>query len=319
MDVKTESLMKSGNLFYPEAISELALQSDKLFYFIFWLSVLLLVGLTAVTGFFIWSHLKGKNKVNAPHVTHNLALDVVWTLIPIVLVFVVFYWGYVDFLKLRIAEPSAINIHVQGWKWNWGFEYADGVTSMGELAVPVDTPIKLIMTSKDVIHSFFIPNLRTKADVMPNRYTTLAFKAEKIGTYQVFCTEYCGDSHSNMLATLRVLSREDYDRWIENGGADKQIPLNELGAHLYQKSGCIACHSLDGSAGVGPSWKGIYGKERVFADGSKGIADENYLRESIVDPHKKVVQSYPPIMPAFAGLLNDREITAIVEYIKTLK
>ena len=319
MDTKTESLINSGNIFYPEAISKIALQSDALFYFIFWISVILLLGLTLVTGYFIWVHLKGKAKTDEPHLTHSVALDVVWTVIPVILVLIVFYWGYKDYIRMRIAEPSAIKIQVQGWKWNWGFEYADGVTSLSELVVPVNTPIQLIMSSKDVIHSFYLPNLRIKRDVIPNRYTTLAFKAEKLGTYQVFCTEYCGDAHSQMLATMRVVSEEDYKTWLANGGADREMPLTELGETLYTKSGCNACHSLDGTDGVGPTWKGLYGKEREFTDGTKAIADENYLRESIVYPQKKVVKGYPNVMPSYAGLLKDREITALIEYIKTLK
>ena len=318
METSTESLVNSGGLLYPEAISELAARTDALFYFILWASGIILLGLILVTAYFFIVNALGKQK-KIPHVTDHFGFEFAWTAIPIVLVFIVFYWGYKDFIELRVPPEDAIVVQVQGWKWAWGFEYPNGVTSMGEFVVPVDTPVKLVMSSKDVIHSFYLPNLRTKRDVMPNRYSTLWFKAEKTGNFQVFCTEYCGDSHSTMLATLRVVSREKYDNWLANGGSDRELPLDQLGENVYKKASCFSCHSLDGSAVIGPSWKGIYGETQNFTDGTTATVDENYLRESIVNPQKKIVEGYAPVMPSYSGLLSDREITGIIEYIKTLK
>jgi cytochrome c oxidase subunit II len=176
------------------------------------------------------------------------------------------------------------------------------------------------MTSDDLIHSFYIPNFRMKRDVLPNRYTTLWFQAEKVGTFQLFCTEFCGDGHSMMLGSVRVLSQEDYDAWVANGGSEGgDQPLDQVGAKLYTSRGCNACHTLDGANGIGPTWKGLFGSKRAFVSGGSKVADEDYLRESIVNPAANIVQGYQPVMPAMGDLLSDREVSALIEYIKTLK
>lgn len=213
-----------------------------------------------------------------------------------------------------------MEIRVTGKKWLWQFEYPkEGVQSMGEFVVPVNQPVKLIMTSDDVLHSFYLPNFRQKRDVLPNRYTRLWFKPNREGVFQVFCTEFCGDGHSVMLATLRVVSNEEYKAWLKDNSSTEDIALKDLGPMLYTKNSCNTCHSTDGSPASGPSWKGIYGAERALTDGSVVTIDDDYIAESIVNPKEKVVAGYQPIMPTYKGLLTDREITAIIEYIKTLK
>lgn len=190
---------------------------------------------------------------------------------------------------------------------------------MNEVVVPVNTPIKFLMTADDVLHSMFIPNMRVKKDIIPNHYTRLWFEATRTGTFQMFCTEYCGDGHSNMLATLTVLSHSEYQSWLQSSGGDEDLPLRELGQKLYTSKACNTCHSLDGSVKTGPSWKGIFSADRALGDGSSVKIDENYIRESIVNPQAKVVKGFAPVMPTYKGLLSDREINGLIEYIKTLK
>jgi cytochrome c oxidase subunit II len=186
--------------------------------------------------------------------------------------------------------------------------------------VPVNTPVKLLMTSRDVLHSFFIPAFRTKADVIPNRYHSLWFQATRTGVFPVECTQYCGTNHSYMLTAVKVLEQDAFDTWLTAAGdPGKGKTPAEFGAVLYSKKGCNACHSLDGSKLVGPSWKGIFGKNESFADGSNAPVTADYIRQSILEPNAKVVAGFQPVMPTYKGVLTDREIEAIAAYIATLK
>ena len=318
MNSATKSLTKSGTFFYPEAISTYASQADTLYYFIYYLSIIFFIGLIIGSTLLIRSSLK--DNTNKKHVIHNHILEAVWTIIPAILVGVIFYWGTKDYIKTHVAPGNAMEIHVLGEKWQWRFQYPNGTTTLNELVVPLNRPVKLIMSSKDVLHSLFIPNLRVKRDLIPNKYTSLWFNANKLGRYQIFCTEYCGDAHSNMLAVLDVRPQAAFESWLESGGgADKNISLPELGKKLFTAKGCNACHSLDGSEMIGPTWKGLYGKKRAFTNGQSELAKENYLREAIVLPQKTIVVGYSPVMPSYKGLLKDRDLAGIIEYIKSLK
>jgi cytochrome c oxidase subunit 2 len=213
-----------------------------------------------------------------------------------------------------------MEINVTGEKWIWTFEYPNGMREIGELFVPQSKPVKLIMQSKDVLHSFFIPGFRTKMDVLPNRYTEQWFQADVPGTYQVQCTEYCGKGHSEMNAKVHVLTPAQYEDYLENGSPQQRaMPLAELGKLLYSTVGCATCHSLDGTRGQGPSWKGIFGQEHQMTDGRKMKVDENYIRNSILQPQAMIVQGFEGIMPTYQGLLRDRQISALIEFIKAQK
>ena len=212
-------------------------------------------------------------------------------------------------------QKKAYEIRVQARSWGWSFEYPNGVTT-DTLYVPADEPVKTTMSSQDVIHSFYVPAFRVKQDVLPNRYTSVWFEATKEGTYDLFCTEYCGRNHSEMDAEVKVVSRARFDEWLESAGTPDDIPLPELGEKLYTQQGCQGCHSLDGSDMVGPTWKGLYGKtDHQMADGSTVTADANYLRESILQSGAKVVEGYQNVMPSYASL-SEREVTGLVEFIK---
>jgi cytochrome c oxidase subunit 2 len=240
--------------------------------------------------------------------------------IPTVLVFIVFAWGFKTYLKMNIAPGNAIQVKATGQKWFWSFDYAEGINTVNELVVPVDTPIEMLLSSKDVIHSFFVPNFRVKMDVLPNRYTKLWFEATAVGEYDLFCAEYCGKGHSEMLATVRVLSDEDYAAWLEAGdNAGEGLSLEEFGAKLYTSKACNTCHSIDGSNMVGPTWQGAFDKTVNHTDGTSAVSDENYLRESILNPQARIITGYAPVMPAYQGLLKEREVDALITYIKSLK
>jgi len=214
-----------------------------------------------------------------------------------------------------------IEIKATGQKWFWTFDYQNGANSINDLYVPVGEPVKLLMSSQDVIHSFFVPDFRVKMDVLPNRYTITWFEAINVGEYDIYCTEYCGKGHSEMLGKVMVLSKEDYSLWLEKAAIDipEGVSLEEAGAELYQTKACITCHSIDGKPGVAPSFLGLFGSTEKLADGSEILVDENYIRESILNPQAKVTLGYQPVMPTYQGVLKDRQIDALIAYLKSLK
>jgi len=321
MNQENQSLMNEGPFLLPKSASTVSSDVDLLFYFLLWGSVFIFFAIVLVGSWFLYKYKRSNaNKVASGQMIHNTFLEVTWTVVPLIVVMIVFGWGYRDYLKLMVVPPDAYEIRVLGKKWLWEFNYPkEGVTLLNEIVVPVNTPIKLVMSSEDVIHSFYIPNFRVKRDVLPNRYTRIWFEATEVGNYQVFCTEYCGDGHSSMMANLTVLSESDYEAWLKEGSSADDMPLVELGEKLYSSKACNTCHSLDGSSMTGPTWKGLYNQVRELSDGSTVKADDNYLRESIVNPAAKIAKGYPPVMPTYAGLLSDREINALIEYIKLVK
>ena len=314
------SLVDYGTTWLPGSYSTLSEIVDVQFNAILWLSVFGTIGITLVTLYFCLKYKRTeKNQVAEKQIDHNLTVEVIWTVIPLIIVMGIFYWGFRDYLRLMVAPEDAMEIRVTGEKWRWYFEYpGTDKRPSDDLVVPVGQAVKLVMSSKDVLHSFFIPNFRVKRDVQPNRYSHLWFEATKLGTFQIFCTEYCGAQHSNMDAKLIVMSRSDFEDWKE-AGEDTETPLPILGKRLYKSKACNACHSIDGSRVIGPTWKNAYGAMRELESGESVLIDDNYLRESIVYPANKIAKGYPNVMNSYAGLLSDREINALIEYIKTLK
>ena len=225
---------------------------------------------------------------------------------------------------MRTPPKDAVDITVTGKQWLWTFEYYNGKKTLNELYVRQNRPVRMVMRADDVIHSFFVPAFRVKQDLMPGRYTQLWFTPTKIGTFDIFCAEYCGTGHSKMLGKVIVLSPEAYDIWekgvaVDGGEAVASLPPAELGEKLYKGKGCNACHSVDGSVVIGPSFKGLYEREGELEDGASYTADENYIMQSILEPQEQIVKGFQPVMPSFKGILSDAEITAIIAYIKTLK
>lgn len=321
MGNKAESLVHKGSFWLPRSASTMSDNVDLLYNVVTWVSTLIFVTIVVVGIYFLVKYRRSSTNLKAEkHVVHNTALELSWTIIPLIILMGLFAWGYKDYLRLSIPPADAMVVNVTGKKWFWQFNYPrEGKTVLNELVVPEGRAIKLVMTSEDVIHSFYVPNFRIKKDVVPNHYTTIWFEAKEAGIYNVFCTEYCGDGHSAMLATLKVLSQADYEKWLVEGDMAEDMPMDKLGEKLYASKACNTCHSIDGSAKVGPSWKGLFGKTRTLANGSSVVADENYIRESMTAPNAKVAQGFSPVMPTYAGVLKDKEITALIEYIKTLK
>lgn len=319
--METQSLVNKGSFWFPEAISTYAHLVDNLYGFVQWISVILLTVLTLWMIYFIIKYRRRKgNEVASGQLTHHLLLEVLWTVIPTVLVMFIFVWGYKDYLTMSAAPSNALPIRVIGQQWAWIFTYPDtGRIETNTLTVPVNTPIKLIMSAKDSYHSFFVPNFRIKRNLVPNRYTTLWFEATKVGAYRLYCAELCGDGHSRMTGAVNVVSKDDYDAFLESGdGLDASVPLDIAGKKVYDQL-CAACHSVDGSKMTCPTLLDVYGTKRNFSNSESLVADENYIRESLLEPNKKLVKGFAGIMPSFNGLLKDAQIDALIAYIQTLK
>lgn len=309
-------MMLAQTIWLPEQVSTHASDIDALFYFILWTSVVIFAGVVLTMLYFVYKYRRRSPADRTELVVPSKLIEVSWIIVPAILVLIIFNWGFQGFLRLNVAPADAYQINVIGKKWLWEFEYPNGARTIGELHVPADRPVRLQMSSEDVIHSFSIPAFRVKMDVLPNRYSAVWFEATQEGEYQVFCTEYCGTQHSNMLATVTVHSREGFNEWLQTGGGLDDMPLVELGERLYTQLACNACHTMDGTSVVAPSLQGIYGTERQFTDGTSATADENYLRESILQPGALIVQGYQNVMPPSYGGLSERELNALIEFIR---
>lgn len=304
----------------PPQKSTIAEGTDALFHFINVTSIILLIGITIAIVYFSWKYRRRSENDITPVITHNSKLEITWSVIPLILVLIVFGWGLNGYVNLTTPPDDAYEIRVVAKSWLWEFHYETGFVSVNELHVPEDRPVRLVMSSADALHSFYIPDFRVKMDVLPNRYTSVWFEAMEPGESVIFCTEYCGTAHSNMMATTFVHTQEDFETWlITAGSADDNMNPVELGEQLVTRNACATCHSADGTRLQGPTFLGLFGSERIMESGETVIADENYIRESILEPNTKISQGYQPVMPPYAGSLNDRQIDAIIEYIKTLQ
>lgn len=308
------------NWVLPDQASTTAAGIDNLFWFITAISIFFFVLITFLTLAFASKYRRKSEHEITPHLTHNLKLELVWTIVPSIILLVIFFWGFHGYINAQVSPANAIEIQAVGKKWVWTFEYPDGLRTLNDLHVPVNKPVRIVLTSEDVIHSFFVPSFRIKKDAVPGRYTEVWFTATQPGVQQVYCTEYCGKGHSDMLARIFVDDDATYQKWLVEGDESlKTMPLPEIGKLVYENRGCATCHSLDGSKGQGPSWKGIYGQQHKMTDGTSVTVDYNYLREAILEPQAKIVAGYEPIMPTFKGLLRDRELLGVIQYIRTLK
>lgn len=307
----------------PQA-STLAQSFEHLYDFIFWFSVISFVGVVAAMIYFVVRYHRTRlDPFKTPYITGHSAMETSVSIGLLIVVMVIFVWGWIGYKKILQSPKDSLEIQVMGKQWFWEFEYENGRKLVNELIVPQGRPVKLLMASSDVLHSFFVPNFRLKQDLVPGMYTTLWFEATQIGNHPVFCAEYCGTAHSKMLATVKVLESKEYDQWYTGWkpGKEGQAAINpvELGKELFTQKGCNACHTVTGQALVGPSFLGIFDKEVEFSDGSKIKRDENYIRESLMQPQAKLVKGFQPLMPTFQGTLTDQEINALIAYIKSLK
>lgn len=298
----------------PPQASTTAHEIDAIFYFVLWASVVIFVGVVFFMVYFAWKYRRRSSADRTPQVEPNKWLEISWVVIPTILVLVIFWWGMQAFISAGIPPANAYQINVYARTWAWDFEYPNGRFSTGELVVPVGQPIQLVMTSQDVIHSFYVPAFRVKKDAVPNRYTSLWFEVKEPGEYQVLCTEYCGTAHSEMYARIRAVSRQEFIEWLQ-ADEDLTTPLPELGEQLFRQQACNACHSIDGSPGPGPTWLGTWGEVRVMQDGERVVMDEDYFIESILQPNARITAGYAPIMPAYPHL-TERQLQALLAYMK---
>jgi cytochrome c oxidase subunit 2 len=313
-----------ANSFMPVAGTEIAEEVDTFYAFLLWASLFSFIILIGGMVWFLMKYKRTSEDQKSAYITHNNLAEFLWSFIPLVILLVIFYWGWVLFEKLRNPpEMVAEEIHVTAMQWAWEYKYKNGKTinslSKESLNVPVGKPVKIILTSKDVLHSFYIPAFRVKQDAVPGRYTELWFEARDVGNYIVFCTEYCGTSHSNMMIRVNVMEPDQYLAWYHGEETLGQESLADVGKKLFVNKACASCHSLDGSKIVGPTFKGLYGKTREFEQGASVKADENYLKESILQSNAKIVKGYPAAMPVYQGQLDDEEVEALIEYIKTVE
>jgi cytochrome c oxidase subunit 2 len=308
-----------SSLYLPPQSSTMAGEVDALFNFILGASAIMFGLVCGAIILFVMRYRRRGQAGRTDGTAHNTKLEIVWTAIPTVLIIIVFFWGFKSYIRMHVTPHEAKEIKVTGQKWFWSFDYPEGATSVNDLVVPVNTPIKLLMSSTDVIHSFFVPNFRIKMDVLPNRYTVTWFEATEEGEFDLYCTEFCGSGHSEMIGKVKVVSDSGFAAWVdENSSFGEGMTPVAFGELLYDSKACITCHSLDGSVMDGPSFLGRYGSEVLMSDGRRVQMDENYLRESILNPKAKIANGYQPIMPTYQGVLKDREIDALIAFIKAL-
>src|SRR5208337_260988 len=299
---------------FPERASALAWQVDGLYF--------LLVGVSAFFTLLIFAlilvlAIKYRRSVH-PHpvqIEGSLPLELAWTLIPLGICMVFFAWGSLIYFQEARPPRGAMEVYAVARQWMWKFEYEGGQHDINQLHVPLGRDVKMIMSSQDVIHSFFVPAFRIKADVLPGRYTVTWFHPTKAGTYHLFCAEYCGTQHSGMIGDVIVMEPAAYQAWMGGGGTSGSLAAN--GQQLFQQLGCATCHRFD-TQGRGPNLAGIFGKPVLLDDGRTVVADENYIRESILNPGAKIVSGFKPIMPTFQGQVSEESLAALVAYVKSL-
>ena len=312
---------EDNNLWMPPQGSNLAPSIDNLFYFILWINIIFsFLNMGLLIYFAIKYRAKNVGDIGKGP-SHSTALEMLWSVPPFFVCMGIFYWGWIGYVDMDAPRADAYEIQVEGYKWGWNFTYPNGISVGNELVVPAGVPVRLVMTSKDVIHSLYLPQFRTKKDVVPGRYNKMWFEATKVGEFTLFCTEYCGTNHSKMLGTVKVMEMDGFREWLTK----TSDPLSQegyqpvaYGQKLWNAKGCVQCHSIDGKAGTGPTWKNIWGAEHEFTDGSKALVDENYVIESIKYPGKKLVKGYGNVMPSYEGSLKDRDIRDIIAFIKSI-
>ncbi len=310
----------------PPQVSTFAEDIDGLYEFTFWISIFFFV---LITGVLLYSVVKWRRRTEdqpaAGNETHNTPLEVTWTVVPLILVMIIFAWGWRGCLDMTVAPPDALSYQVRARKWSWSITHPNHSEPLtNTIYVPLGKPVKFIMSSEDVLHSFFLPAMRVKRDVLPGRLQMVWFEATKIGIFPLFCTEYCGERHSFMIGEIHVVSADEFERGTKNldygPKDDPTLPLPERGKRKYVAKGCVACHSTTDAnmRAPCPSFVGLWGREEEMIDGTKIVVDEKYFIESVLKPLEKTVKGY--IRGAMAPqAITEDEVKLIMEYVKTLK
>jgi cytochrome c oxidase subunit 2 len=298
---------------WPQRASTMAGNVDALY--IFLLIVAGMMTLLVFTSVIILAvRYRRRKGVPAVPIEGSTPLELTWSVIPFFVFMAIFFWGAAVYFQGRTPPRDATEVYVVAKQWMWKIEHAEGQREINELHVPVGRDVKLIMTSQDVIHSFYVPAFRMKQDVLPGRYTVAWFRATQPGTYHLFCAEYCGTQHSGMIGSIIVMEPAQYEAWMSGGSTG---PLSATGEKIFAELGCATCHRSD-TQGRGPNLKGLFGRPVLLEDGRTVVADENYVRESILEPNAKIVAGFKPIMPTFQGLVSEEQLNALVAYVKSL-
>jgi len=295
----------------PDQASTIARGIDHLYYFLTAVD-LFFTAVIFLTIFYFAIKYRRQKEAKATQIEANLPLEVLWTVIPLGICALVFIWSASLFIRYSRPPEAATEIFVVGKQWMWKLQHPEGPMELNELHVPVGRPIKLTMTSEDVIHGFYVPDFRIQKDVIPGRYTSIWFQATKTGQHHFFCNQYCGTNHALMTGYVVVMTPEDYEQWLSGGFRGESMISS--GAKLYEQLGCITCHGT----GKGPPFVNLYGSSVKLTDGTTVVADENYLRESILYPSTQIVTGYTALMPTYKGQVSEQQVLQLIAYIKSL-
>ena len=301
---------------FPESASSLSDGVDALYFFLIGVSVFFATLICALVLGFSYKYRRRPGHQRATAIEGSLALELAWTIVPFALTMVIFVWSAKLYFAAAIPPKDVTDVYVVAKQWMWKLQHAQGQREINDLHVPLGQAIRLTMTSEDVIHSFFVPAFRMKQDVLPNRYTTAWFRATKPGVYHLFCAEYCGTKHSQMIGYVHVMEPQDYERWLSGSIAGE--PPAEAGRKLFEGMRCDSCHKEEPDA-RGPTLRGLFGTQVALADGGTALANEEYMRESILRPMQRVTKGFEPLMPSFEGQLGEEEVLQLIAYIKSLK
>jgi cytochrome c oxidase subunit 2 len=308
--------MWSGTPLFPDAVSTMAPRVDALYFY--------LLGLTAffsllIAGLIIYYAIRFRRRAPdeiGARIEGGKILEITWTVIPFLIVMSIFVWGASVFFAMSRPPDDALNVYVVGKQWMWKFQHLNGQREINELHVPVGRPVKLVMTSEDVIHDVYVPGFRVKADVIPGRYTSLWFEPTKPGRYHLFCAEYCGTRHSGMIGEVVVMEPDEFQAWLSGGGAEGS--LSSAGAKLFADLACNTCHRPE-VQGRGPRLDGLFGRTVTLEGGARVVVDEAYIREAIVNPNARIAQGFQPVMPSYQGVVTEEGLLQLIEFVKSLR
>jgi cytochrome c oxidase subunit 2 len=321
-------------LWLPVQASTFAKSVDNLHYFVITVTMIASIATGLLAFFFFFKYRQRRSGQSTPNVIPSVRFEIAVIGLPLFFFLLWFVQGFKDYIWYTTPPKNTMDVYVMGKKWMWKFAYAGGgPNAIGTLHVPEGRPVRLLMTSRDVIHSFYVPDFRIKQDVLPGRYTETWFEATKPGRYQVLCAEYCGTWHSQMWGEIVVMPAPEFDKWLQqqragladrvdtggDDGGDFRGSIVEYGKKVAMSEGCLRCHSLDGTQHIGPTWLDMYLRRETLENGQVVIADEGYLTDSMIDPRSKVVKGFKPVMPTYKGRLTAPEAAALVEFIKSLR
>ena len=309
--------MQSWVPFVPDSASTFSWKVDAVYFYLSGITLFFTLLISAILIFFVLRY-RRRSPYEIPRpIAGSHKLETLWSVIPFLIAMTIFGWASKVYFEQYSPPQNAVEVYVVGKQWMWKIQHSTGQREINELHVPIGRKIKLIMTTEDVIHSFFVPAFRMKADVVPGKYTTQWFEATKTGTFHLFCAEYCGMNHSGMIGSVIVMESREFDNWL-SGNAGNTTPA-VAGQQLFQTLGCVSCHGANGEGGRGPTLAGLFGRDVRLSNGQTVRADEAYIRESILNPQAKLVEGFGPIMPTFQGQVSEDQLVQLLAFIKSLQ